>query len=121
MFIMCFLGMFVYIFSISKEHILMLLFNSVVFDSVISWSELHTLYVYGRFKQFCSVFVHCVASSYAGAFFQLNMGLIGVFGFCSFIVACRLGAVGFTFVYFNMLSFCITFSHCFNVNFIYFW
>jgi hypothetical protein len=83
---MCFLGMFVYIFSISKEHILILLFNSMVFSSVISWSELRTLYVYGRFKQFCSVFDNCFANSYAGAFFQLIMGLIGALGLCNFIV-----------------------------------
>jgi hypothetical protein len=91
MFIMCFLFMFAYIISVSKEHILMLLFNSMVFNSVISWLELRTLYVYGRFKQFFGIFVNCFANSYAGAWSQLNMGLIGAFGLCNLIVACRLG------------------------------
>jgi hypothetical protein len=48
--IMSFLGIFVYIFSMSKEHILVSLFGSMVFSSVIRWSELRTLYVYGKFK-----------------------------------------------------------------------
>jgi hypothetical protein len=50
-------------------------------------------------------FVMCFASSYAGALFQLIMGLIGVPGLCSFIVACRVRGVGFMFLYFRVCSF----------------
>jgi hypothetical protein len=62
----------------------------------------------------------CFASSYAGAFFQLIMGLIGVPGLCSFIVACRVGSVGFMFVYFHVCSFCDMFLFCFSIWFILF-
>jgi hypothetical protein len=51
----------------------------------------------------------CFASSYAGAFFQLIMGLMGIPGLCSFIVACRVGDVGFMFVYFHVLLLCYVF------------
>jgi hypothetical protein len=64
------------------------------------------------------VLLNFFAISYAGAFFQLIIGLIGVFGLCSFIVACMHGAVGFMFVYFHMCSFCIMYTHCFGVCFI---
>jgi hypothetical protein len=38
-----------------------------------------------------------------------------------FIVACRLGAVGFMFIYFHLSSFCIILLHCLSVCFIVFW
>jgi hypothetical protein len=37
------------------------------------------LYVFGKCKQLCNILVKCFASSYAGAFFQLIIGLIGLF------------------------------------------
>jgi hypothetical protein len=44
----------------------------------------------------CVMFlVNCLTNSYADAFFQLIIDLMCVCGLCSFIVACRLGAVGF--------------------------
>jgi hypothetical protein len=33
------------------------------------------------------VFVKCFANSYAGAFFQLIIGLMGMLGLCNFTVA----------------------------------
>lgn len=48
-----------------------------------------------------SVSVNCFASSYAGAFSQLNINLIGVFGLHSFSVAYRFRAMGFMFLYFH--------------------
>jgi hypothetical protein len=45
-----------------------------------------------------SAFMRYVASSYAGAFFLLNIGLMGALGLWYFIVACRGGAMGFMFV-----------------------
>jgi hypothetical protein len=65
----------------------------------------------------CNVFVKCFANSYAGAFLQLIIGLMGVFGLCSFIVPCKFGAVGFMFVYFHAFSFCMILLHCFSVWF----
>jgi hypothetical protein len=78
--------MFVYIFSMSKEHILVSLFSSVMFRSVIIWLDLRTLYFYSIFKQLCNVFVNSFAISDAGAFSQLIIGLIDMFGLCSVIV-----------------------------------
>jgi hypothetical protein len=57
---------------------------------------------------------------FASAFFQLIMGLMGVPGLCSFIVAYRVGVVRFMFVYFHMRSFCIMFLFCFSICFIIF-
>jgi hypothetical protein len=109
--------MFVYIFSMSNEHILVSLFISIVFRSVIRWAELLTLYTYGRSRQFCSKFVRYFANLYPGAFLHLIIGLIGTSGL---YVARIIGAVGFIFVYFHVSSF-ITFLLCFSVNFISFW
>jgi hypothetical protein len=80
--------------------------------------ELRTLYVYGKFKNLCSVFVNCFNNSYAGASFQLVIGLIDVFDLCSFIVACRQGAVGFMHVYFHTFLLCLRIV---LVHFISFW
>jgi hypothetical protein len=57
---------------------------------------------------------------YPGAFLQLIIGLIGIFGLCNFTVPRILGAVGFIFVYFHVSSF-ITLLLCFSVSFIPFW
>jgi hypothetical protein len=43
-----------------------------------------------------------VSNSYAGAFFQIIIGLMGLFGLSSFILACRFGAVGFMFAYLHV-------------------
>jgi hypothetical protein len=43
-------------------------------------------------------FASCFAKSYVGAFFQLILGLMGMFGLCRFTVACRFWAVGFMFL-----------------------
>jgi hypothetical protein len=65
-------------------------------------------------------FAMCFASSYAGAFFQLMMVMMGVLGLCSFIVACRVGGVGFMLVYFHVCSFCVMFLFCFSNCFFFF-
>jgi hypothetical protein len=44
------------------------------------------------------------ANSYAGAFFQLLIGLMGAFGLRNFIVVCKFGGVGFMF-YISSYSF----------------
>jgi hypothetical protein len=69
----------------------------------------------------CNIFVRYFASSYAGAFLQLIIGLIGVFSLCSFIVAWSFGAVGFVFIYFHLFSFGIILLHCVIIRFIAFW
>jgi hypothetical protein len=76
------------------------------------------LYVLGRCKQLCNVFVRYFASLYVHAFLQLIIGLISVFCLCDFIVAWRFGAVGFMFIYFHLFSFGIMILHCTIVCFI---
>jgi hypothetical protein len=76
--IISFLGVFVYMFSMSKERTLVSLFSSVVFSSVNMWLQLRTFYVHNIFKQLYNVFVYCFAISYAGPFFQSSIGPIGV-------------------------------------------
>jgi hypothetical protein len=61
------------------------------------------LYACGRCRQLPNIFVKYFANLYAGAFFRLILGLVGVFC-CSFIVAWRYGAVGLMFVYFHLFS-----------------
>jgi hypothetical protein len=46
---------------------------------------------------------------------------MGVFCLCSFIVACKFGAVAFMFVYSLAFSFCMIMLHCFSVFFMIFW
>jgi hypothetical protein len=89
--------MLMYMFSISNENILVsILLMSMVFRPVIRCRE---LYVYGRCRQLHNVFVKCFVNLYVGAFFQLIIGLMGVFGLCNLIVAWRLGGAGFMSVY----------------------
>jgi hypothetical protein len=110
--------MFVYMLSMSKEHILVSLFSSVMFSSIIIWLDLRAFYVYSRLKQLCDGFVNSFAISYAGAFSQLIIGLIVKFGLCSFVVACKLRALVFMFVYFNIFLYRL--HGLFGVSFIYF-
>jgi hypothetical protein len=72
-------GMLVYIFVMSNEHILVSLLTSMVFSSLISCVEFCMLYVYGRCRWLRRVLAKYFASSYAGAFFQLITGLMGMF------------------------------------------
>jgi hypothetical protein len=88
-----------YMFSVSKEHILISLLSLIAFKLAIRWTELRELCVYVRYIKLCNVFVRCFANSYAGAIFQLIICLMGVFGLCSFIVRCSFGTVGFIFVF----------------------
>jgi hypothetical protein len=76
------------------------LFTSMVCRSVIRWSYEQFMCMVDRWL--CTVFVRCFANSYAGAFFQLMSGLMGMFGSCSFIVAHRFRAVGVMFVCFHV-------------------
>lgn len=46
---------------------------------------------------------------YASELFQLTTGLMGVFSFCNFIVACRLGATEFMLPCARLYSICVTF------------
>jgi hypothetical protein len=69
MFIVSSVGMLLYMFSMSNEHIRISLLSSMFFKSVIKWIGLRTLYVYGRYKYLRSVFVKSLANSYASAFF----------------------------------------------------
>jgi hypothetical protein len=61
------------------------------------------LYACGRCRQWRNIFVKYLANSFAGAFFQLIIRMIGVFYLCSFIVTWRFWAVGFMFVYFVLI------------------
>jgi hypothetical protein len=73
----------VYIFCISNEHILT---SSIIFmdcNSVVRCIAFWMLYALGN------VLVRHFSSSYACAFLQLIIGLIGVYCLCSFIVAWR--------------------------------
>jgi hypothetical protein len=45
------------------------------------------LYVHGKCSWLCKSVATCFAISYAGAFFQFIIGLMGVFSLCNFIVA----------------------------------
>jgi hypothetical protein len=54
-----------------------------------------------------------------GVFFQFIIGLMGVFGFCNFIVAWRFWGAGSMFVYLHTVSFCMM-LHCFSVCFVFF-
>jgi hypothetical protein len=84
------IGIFVYMFSISKEHILVFSSISIVCKSDVRCIVFLT-YVYGNCRRFCNIVVKNFASLYAGAFIQLIIGLMGVLFLCSFIVAetCR--------------------------------
>jgi hypothetical protein len=76
------------------------------------------LYVYGRCRYLRSVCDKCFATSYAGAFFQLIIVLMGVLGMCNFIVTWGFGGVGFMSLYLYMVLFCMMlhyFSVCFRV------
>jgi hypothetical protein len=79
----------------------------MVFISVIKCMGLSVLY--GRCRYLGNVYLKCFANSYAGAFSQVIIILMGVFGLCNFIVAWRLGGVEFMFVlvYLYMVSFCM--------------
>jgi hypothetical protein len=55
-----------------------------------------------------------------GCVLQLIVGLMDAFSICIFIVAWRLGGVGFIFAYLSMVSFYITFLLCFSDGFIVF-
>jgi hypothetical protein len=61
------------------------------------------LYACGRCRQWRNISVKYLANSFAGAFFQLIIGMIGVFCLCSFIVAWEYGAVCSMFLYFHLL------------------
>jgi hypothetical protein len=78
MFLVSIFGILVYVFPMSKEHIRISLLYSVVCKSVIRQMELRTLYVCDRYRLLCIGFVRCFANTYAGAFFQLITGLMGV-------------------------------------------
>jgi nitrate/nitrite transporter NarK len=75
MFMFSDLGILVNMFFMSNEHILVFLSISMVSSSVIRVLESCMLYVYGSCRWLCSSFAMCFASSYAGAFFELIMGL----------------------------------------------
>jgi hypothetical protein len=111
---------FYFLFFNIKGHILILLLSLLVIRCVIRWLELWTLYVYGKFRWLCNIFVNCFANSNAGAFFQLIILLMGVFLLCNYIVACRIGAVGFMFVYVHMCTFglCIYIVSMFVLSFL---
>jgi hypothetical protein len=79
-------SMLVYMFSMSKEHILISLLTSMVCRSVIRWMELRILYIYNSAGSYVrNVCVEWFANSYAGVFFQLIIGLTRVFGLCNFL------------------------------------
>jgi hypothetical protein len=56
-------GTLVDIFRISKKYTHVFLLSLILCKSVISWMELWTLYVYGRWKNLYNVFVKCFANS----------------------------------------------------------
>jgi hypothetical protein len=59
----------------------------------------------------------CFTDSYAGAFCQLIVGLMGVFGLCNFMVTWRFRGTGFMFVYLHTVSFCMLLLYYRNVCF----
>jgi hypothetical protein len=78
------------------------------------------VYVYGRCMWLRSVCDKCFTLTYAGAFFQLIIDLMGVFGLCNFMVAWMFRVAGFMFVYLLTVSFRMVLLHCFNVCFVVF-
>jgi hypothetical protein len=55
----------------------------VVFRSVIRWSGFYCMIMAGTCSYVC-VYDKCFTTLYEGAFFQLIIGLLGVFGLCNF-------------------------------------
>jgi hypothetical protein len=90
--LICVLGILVYILVISNEHILVFVLIGVVLSSSISCVVFVMLNVCGNCMYCVKIFDVCVASWYAGAFFQFTIGLILMGFLCILIVAHIVGA-----------------------------
>jgi hypothetical protein len=87
-------GMFVYILVISKNASLKVWSYGISCRSFISCIEFFTLKQYGRGIYVCNFLISAFAALYAGAFFQLTIGLMGASVLCILISPLILGAVG---------------------------
>ena len=74
-----------------------------------------TLKQYGREMYVCSFLASILTALYAGAFFQLTTGRMGVSVLCILISPLMLGEVGFRFITFHLSSLGMMFWHSFIV------
>ena len=76
----------------------------VFFSFVIKSVVFSRLYMLGSGASCLIFWVNSLTSLYAGAPSQLTTGLMGCSGLCSLISAFMVGAVGFMFMYFHLVS-----------------
>jgi hypothetical protein len=100
---------------ISKDASLKFWSYEISCKSFISCVEFFTLKQYGRGIYVCSFLTSVFAVLYAGAFFQLTIGLMGASVLCILISPLMLGAVGFRFTNFHRSSLAIMSWHSFIV------
>lgn len=101
-----------------KETNFTFLSNGISRRSFIRWVVLFTLKMRGSGMYISSLLESILASLYAGAFFQLTIGLIGESVFGIFIKPLIVGGVGLRYMYFHFSSLCVSgclvfsSSHC---------
>jgi len=97
-------GTFEYMLSVSKEASLVFLSKEISVKSSINCIEFLTLNTFGSGIYSCRSLDSNLAILYAGAFYQLIMGLMGELVLCILGRPFILGADGLRFVYFHFSS-----------------